>query len=504
MSLFNGYEKVSDNINTRGLPRTGGTMTGNINKGSNHIITSTNPTEPAHLARKKYIDDKVRVANVRGNFLPKSGGTMSGNINIWNNKILTAANPVSEKDLTRKKYVDDQNSKKLSLTGGTMSGNIVMGNNKTTTTADPMGDKDLTRKAYVDKFLKKTCGIMLGNIDLRNNKITTSSDPTNNNDLVRKPYVDGKVATSGGGIGNGSGTLAAKLYLLKSGGTMTGDIVMRNNQVTTTADPVDDNDMAKKKYVDDQNNLYMLIRGGSFNGNVNMNGNFISATYTPSNANHLTTKSYVDRQDGKKLNTSGGIMTGDINMNGNEIYNVKNIDSSSQGHHRTNKEYVDRKIQVESKNVAYQLNLIESYILNNDYQGYFEIYDDVIWLTYSSGKVEVWKNQAKNTWENFTQTNNNEKPSYKTSLVDPSKTCLYFDGINNNMRLNVTVDNEAGKSHVFSIFPVLSTQDVINERIFVSNGTNYDNKYYGFGWKAGKFLSGKEMIILKYRITFIL
>ena len=35
MSLFTGY----DNITTGGLPTTGGTMTGNINMGSNHIIT---------------------------------------------------------------------------------------------------------------------------------------------------------------------------------------------------------------------------------------------------------------------------------------------------------------------------------------------------------------------------------------------------------------------------------------------------------------------------------
>ena len=55
------------------------------------------------------------------------------------------------------------------------------------------------------------------------------------------------------------------------------------------------------------------------------------------------------------------------------------------------------------------------------------------------------------------------------------------------MELNVTVDVEAGKSHVFSIFTVLSTEDIINERIFVGNGSNYDDKYYGFGRKGGKF-----------------
>ena len=117
MSLFYGYEKVSDNITT------GGTMTGNINMGSNHIITSVDPTENAHLARKKYVDDLVS-GHTSSNYLPKSGGIMTGDITMGNNKITTNVNPVSDKNLSRKKYVDDQDSRKLSVTGGTMSGNI--------------------------------------------------------------------------------------------------------------------------------------------------------------------------------------------------------------------------------------------------------------------------------------------------------------------------------------------------------------------------------------------
>ena len=59
MSFFYGYEKVDDNITTGGLPTTGGDMTGDISMSSNIIITSVDPTENAHLARKKYVDDKV-------------------------------------------------------------------------------------------------------------------------------------------------------------------------------------------------------------------------------------------------------------------------------------------------------------------------------------------------------------------------------------------------------------------------------------------------------------
>ena len=87
----------------------------------------------------------------------------------------------------------------------------------------------------------------------------------------------------------------------------------------------------------------------------------------------------------------------------------------------------------------------------------------------------------------FEQDNDQEKPFYKISVVDPPKKSLYFDGIKDSMELNVTVDLEAGKPHVFSIFTVLSTDDIANERIVVGNGSNYGDKYYGFGWKGGKF-----------------
>ena len=77
-------------------------MTGDINMGSHHIITSVDPTENSHLARKKYLDDKVarsREGTSEENFLSKTGGTMSGNISMGNNKIETTLDPVSDKDL---------------------------------------------------------------------------------------------------------------------------------------------------------------------------------------------------------------------------------------------------------------------------------------------------------------------------------------------------------------------------------------------------------------------
>ena len=146
MSLYYGYKKQE--IGIGGLLTTGGEMSGDINMQDNHILTSADPTQDSHLARKKYVDNHV--SNTGGNYLAKTGGVMTGNINMGNNKITTNKNPTDVKDLTRKKYVDDQDARRLSVTGGVMSGNIMMGNNKIESTSDPTGDKHLARKKYID------------------------------------------------------------------------------------------------------------------------------------------------------------------------------------------------------------------------------------------------------------------------------------------------------------------------------------------------------------------
>ena len=58
-------------------------------------------------------------------------------------------------------------------------------------------------------------------------------------------------------------------------------------------------------------------------------------------------------------------------------------------------------------------------------------------MTYdgTNGRVEIWKNQAKNTWENFNQTNNQEKPFYKISVIDLPKKSLYFNSIRDNISI---------------------------------------------------------------------
>ena len=151
MSLYYGYKKQE--IGIGGLPTTGGEMTGDINMQDNHILTSVDPTQDSHLARKKYVDNHV--SNTGGNYLLKIGGVMTGNISMGNNKITTNKNPTGVKDLTRKKYVDDQDNKKLSLTGGNMTGDVTIGSHNIISSTDPTLETHLARKKYIDENISE-------------------------------------------------------------------------------------------------------------------------------------------------------------------------------------------------------------------------------------------------------------------------------------------------------------------------------------------------------------
>jgi hypothetical protein len=70
----------------------------------------------------------------------------------------------------------------------------------------------------------------------------------------------------------------------KSGDTMTGDLNMGANKVTTTATPSADADLTTKKFVDD---TFLKLAGGTLTGTLTLNG-------APSAANDAATKTYAD------------------------------------------------------------------------------------------------------------------------------------------------------------------------------------------------------------------
>lgn len=113
--------------------------------------------------------------------------------------------------------------------------------------------------------------------------------PTNNNDLVSKQYVDGLLSSSN--------------FVLKSGDTMSGLLDMGTNYVRSNTTPTDGTHLVNKLYVDGKDSLYLLISGGFLTGDLSMQINDIK------NVDNLT------------FYNSGGVIT-TLRSNATTNYNL--------------------------------------------------------------------------------------------------------------------------------------------------------------------------------------
>lgn len=115
-------------------------------------------------------------------------------------------------------------------------------------------------------FLSTNGGTMAGDINMDGRKITGLVDPVNDGDAVRKRYVDTGFLKSINGNGpDESGNLKIDA-LLKSGGTMTGNIDLGGNALTNVKFPAADADAATKGYVDGKRKTFTATVGTGWTG----------------------------------------------------------------------------------------------------------------------------------------------------------------------------------------------------------------------------------------------
>lgn len=173
-------------------------------------------------------------------------------------------------------------------------------------------------------------GTMTGPINMGSQKITNIGNPTNNNDVANKIFVDTAFQTLESEMGT---TLAG--YLQLKGGTMTGVLDMGGHYIQNIETPQTDDEAANKGYVDGQveglqssinSSLrdYLLLSGGTLTGDLILNGD-------PVMPMQASTKGYVDRLYGGTLPLSGGTLTGPLVLSGNP----------TQSNQAANKQYVD-------------------------------------------------------------------------------------------------------------------------------------------------------------------
>jgi hypothetical protein len=134
-----------------------------------------------------------------GTKLPLAGGTMSGNLDLGTNKITSLGTPTGAADAATKGYVDT----KLPLAGGTLTGALALSNNKITGLGTPTAATDATTKTYVDGIL--TSG--------ENASLSAANASTSETNAAASAVLAQNWAVqTGSPVTNGGGEYSAKHY----------------------------------------------------------------------------------------------------------------------------------------------------------------------------------------------------------------------------------------------------------------------------------------------------
>ena len=171
--------------------------------------------------------------------------------------------------------------------------------------AAPDSDDDAVNKGYADgRYVDEAGDTMTGNLDMGSNEVTSSAVPSGNNSLTNKLYVDGEVATEAAARITGDSE-----QVTRTGDSMSGDLTMTSPaKVVQAAAPTTANDLTNKTYVDG-----------------------VVATEASNRASGDATLT------NSKVSKSGDTMTGALTLPG--------ADPSSDNH-ATRKRYVDQQIAV--------------------------------------------------------------------------------------------------------------------------------------------------------------
>lgn len=194
----------------------------------------------------KAIDAELEALNTLGvgNALPKTGGSMSGNIDMDDHSIIDVAEvelPNSGAGLYIGSVIQPEGTTGARLTGTTDGGAAVVEADKqavyaTLAVGAPTSGEHAVNKNSLNgtlaSYVKKSGGTMTGALVL-------SGDPTENLQAATKQYVDN---ATGGGFTEAEADLR---YLQLSGGTMTGNLILNGS-------PTGDLQAATKAYVDAQ------------------------------------------------------------------------------------------------------------------------------------------------------------------------------------------------------------------------------------------------------------
>ena len=188
--------------------------------GSTARITGlTAPQENSDATNKQYVDVlyvnlESEIVTTASQYLPLKGGTMTGVLNMGSNHIQNLEDPQADDDAATKGYVDTTAAKYLPLAGGTMSGNIMFTDTDSISGSIGVNASGLSLSSDNGLYFTtagpttlNTNSFIIGNsspltVTLSGStaRITGLTVPTADADAANKEYVDDSITTAIGGI----------------------------------------------------------------------------------------------------------------------------------------------------------------------------------------------------------------------------------------------------------------------------------------------------------------
>lgn len=334
---------------TKYVPLAGGTMTGGL-------ILSGDPTAEGsgyQAATKAYVDSKVSGAG-DGDFKKDGSVAMTGNINVGGFKVTNMADPTDAGDATNKGYVDTSLASQKSTIENEykqyvqenavapnepIDGKLDLGGNTIENVGTPVNGTDAANKDYVDDSIEAARQVIvlkgtntvaeLGTaytsgkyviVATENGVFYNITDYAVNDAEVKISYVVSfNTATAEKGYLKFDTVITTAATLLSTifpADISTADanfvvsdglIDFNDKRVLGVDTPLNENEVANKKYVDTGLSSKLSLSGGTMRGALRLAG-------TPTNDNDAVTKGYVDAGTGavKPYNISLDTTAADI------------------------------------------------------------------------------------------------------------------------------------------------------------------------------------------------
>ena len=243
-------------------------------------------------------DTGVSLTYINNNYVRSDGKTpLTGSLDMRGNTLYNVADPVNPQDVVTKVYVD--NTKGSGVIGRKVGDAVsikenlnFLGKQKIKNLPDPVNEKDAVTKKYVDDKDAVTKKYV-------DDKDAVTKKYVDDKDAVTKKYVDDKDAVTKEYIDDKT----KNLFINKNNNIAFGlNVDMENNKIFGLPEPVEDQEAATKKYVDDLQTQYIDKRGNvKFDRNINVSNNRIFAVKDPKKDYEATNKKYVDDTINKRI-----------------------------------------------------------------------------------------------------------------------------------------------------------------------------------------------------------